>query len=96
MARTCCTTKQAVKLVEFRLNAPKAKKVSVAGTFNNWDLKQDSAKKDLKGNWTAKINLSPGRYEYKFIIDGVWSNDPSCTNCVTNNFGSQNCVVEVR
>jgi len=95
MARTCCT-KPVTKLVGFTISAPKAKKVSIAGTFNNWDPNKDIAKKDLKGNWTAKITLTSGRYEYKFVIDGVWSNDPSCTNCVTNNFGTQNCVIEVR
>lgn len=80
----------------FKLYAPDAKKVSIAGTFNNWDPKKHTAKKDTKGNWSVKLDLKPGRYEYKFVVDGNWVNDPSCTSCVPNAFGSSNCTVEVR
>lgn len=84
------------KPAEFKFHAPNAKRVSVAGSFNNWDTKKLTAKKDSKGNWAAKVNLKPGRYEYKFVIDGNWHNDPRCTSCVSNSFGSQNCVVEIK
>lgn len=81
---------------EFKFYAPQAKKVSLAGTFNNWDTKELSARKDSKGNWAVKANLKPGRYEYKFLVDGSWLNDPRCTSCVYNNFGTKNCVIEVK
>jgi len=84
------------KTAEFKLFAPQAKRVSLAGSFNNWDPKVTSAKKDSKGNWSVKVSLKPGRYEYKFLVDGNWVNDPRCHACVSNSFGSQNCVVEVR
>ncbi len=84
------------KPTEFKLYAPSAKKVALAGNFNKWDIKGLSAKKDSKGSWVAKINLKPGRYEYKFFVDGSWANDPRCTSCVPNAFGTHNCVVEVR
>jgi 1,4-alpha-glucan branching enzyme len=85
-----------VKLTEFKFYAPQAKQVSLAGNFNNWNTRAVSARKDSKGNWTAKINLKPGRYEYKFFVDGSWHNDPRCNYCVTNSFGTQNCTVEVK
>ena len=84
------------KATEFKLHAPNAKKVSVAGTFNKWDIKSNLARKDLQGNWTVKLNLKPGRYEYKFCVDGSWTNDPGCSGCVTNAFGTQNCVREIK
>lgn len=84
------------KPTELRFYAPQAKRVSIAGTFNNWDAKALSAKKDTKGNWSAKVNLKPGRYEYKFVVDGNWVNDPRCTACVPNSYGSQNCILEIR
>lgn len=84
------------KATVFKIHAPNAKKVSVAGTFNKWDIKANLAKKDSQGNWIAKLNLKPGRYEYKFCIDGSWKNDPDCTSCVTNAFGSLNCVREIK
>ena len=84
------------KSVEFKIYAPQAKKVFLAGSFNSWDTKKLSAKKDARGNWLARASLKPGRHEYKFLVDGSWVNDPVCTNCVPNALGSHNCVIEVR
>ena len=81
---------------EFKLYAPGAKKVSLAGSFNKWDTKKLYAKGDSKGNWIVKANLKPGKYEYKFFVDGAWVNDPRCASCVPNAFGSHNCVMEVK
>ncbi len=94
MPRACCGNMKE-KSVAFKLSSPKAKKVSVAGSFNNWDTAQLSAKKDTKGNWAVKVNLKPGRYEYKFIVDGSWINDPSAKT-VYNSFGTQNSIIEVK
>ena len=80
----------------FRLCAPQAKKVSVAGSFNNWSAGKLTAKKDSKGNWMAATKLRPGRYEYKFVVDGAWVNDPCCITCVPNNLGSHNCVIDIK
>ena len=85
-----------VKPTAFKLYAPAAKNVVVAGSFNKWDTKKLLAKKDSKGNWSAKVALKPGRHEYKFIVDGAWINDPRCTSCVANSLGSHNCVIEVK
>jgi 1,4-alpha-glucan branching enzyme len=84
------------KTTEFKLYAPQAKRVSLAGSFNNWNTKALTAKKDSRGNWMVKVNLKPGRHEYKFFVDGSWLNDPRCSGCITNAFGSQNCTIEVK
>jgi 1,4-alpha-glucan branching enzyme len=89
-------SKATAKLTPFQIFAPQAKKVCVVGSFNNWDPKKVSAKKDTKGNWTVKVSLKPGRYEYKFFVDGSWVNDPKCSSAVYNSFGTQNSVVEVK
>jgi len=84
------------KLTEFKLYAPGAKKVVVSGSFNKWDTEKLLGKKDSKSNWAAKVALKPGRHEYKFIVDGTWTNDPHCTSCVANTLGTHNCVIEVK
>ncbi len=81
---------------QFKFYAPNAKKVSLAGSFNNWNTKEFCAKKDTKGNWVVKMSLKPGRYEYKFFVDGAWINDPNCTDCVSNSFGSSNSVLNIK
>lgn len=84
------------KTTEFRLYAPAAKRVNLAGNFNNWNNKRLAAKKDSKGNWMVKLNLKPGTYEYKFVVDGSWINDPNSAQSVSNAFGTHNSVIEIK
>jgi len=78
--------------VQFEYTAPEAQEVYLAGDFNNWDTSANPMKKDKKGLWKTVLSLKPGRYEYRFLVDGNWENDPSCCDCIPNEFGSQNCV----
>jgi 1,4-alpha-glucan branching enzyme len=80
------------KKVAFAFPSPEAKQVSLVGEFNHWDRDANPMKKDRKGVWKATVSLEPGRYEYRFFVDGAWENDPSCPGCVVNEFGSLNCV----
>lgn len=82
------------KATEFKLFAPQAKKVYLAGSFNSWT--NLSTKKDSKGNWSVKMSLKPGRYEYKFIVDGSWMNDPKNSQLTWNSLGSQNSLIDVK
>ena len=89
---TKAKTKILTKKVPFEFLTPEAHEVYLAGDFNNWDTSANPMKKDKKGIWKATLTLKPGSYEYRFLVDGNWENDPSCCNCVPNEFGSQNCV----
>jgi hypothetical protein len=40
--------------------------------------------------------LFPGRYEYKFLVDGRWQIDPAGKQMCWNCFGTQNNVIEVK
>jgi len=82
----------ATRKVPFELSALEAREVYLAGDFNNWDTSTHPMKKDKKGIWKVSLSLKPGRYEYRFLVDGNWMNDPACSFCVPNEFGSQNCV----
>ncbi len=84
------------RAVEFKLRAPEAKRVSLAGNFNNWDANSLVAKKDAKGIWAIRATFTPGKYEYKFVVDGSWINDPSCKDAISNTLGSTNSVLVVR
>jgi len=42
--------------------------------------------------WKTNLTLAPGTYEYRYISDGHWENDPACSCCVPNQFGSMNSV----
>src|SRR5205814_4205277 len=69
--------KRTEKPVEFSLKMPQAQSASIAGTFNNWDLKKTPMRKDPSAGWKATVSLPPGRHEYRFVVDGQWISDPN-------------------
>jgi 1,4-alpha-glucan branching enzyme len=81
--------------VEFEFFAPEAKEVAVAGSFNEWKPKQTVLARDKSGRWSVALPLTPGRYEYRFVVDGSWVNDQRPTEAVSNPFGSINNVLKV-
>ena len=84
--------KDLAKKVRFQFPAAKVEEVYLNGDFNNCNTKSHLMKKDQNGNWEVTVSLQPGRYEYRFFVDGIWQNDPSCDGCVANDLGSLNCV----
>lgn len=80
------------KRVYFRLQAPNAKEVNVLGSFNDWEKRPLKKQKD--GEWSTWTNLAPGRYEYRFMVDGQWQNAPE-SETVANEYGSENSVLKV-
>lgn len=76
----------------FAIEAPAAQSVLLAGNFSNWDQSPVSLKKMKDGKWEATLALEPGTYEYRFLVDGEWLDDPKCDQHAPNPFGSANCV----
>ena len=79
----------------FSLYAPEAGCVWLAGDFNAWSPDDCPLEKSPEGMWERVVALPPGRYEYKFVVDGLWQNDPRCTVYVPNPFEGENCVLIV-
>src|SRR5437868_14836698 len=77
--------------VEFRLLARDAQSVAVAGNFNKWNAGKMPLREDGE-YWTSKVALPRGRYEYRFVVDGTWMNDPNAMEVAANPFGSINSV----
>ena len=87
----------------FSTHAMNAREVYLAGSFNQWDPAATPMLRGDQGEWTVTMPLAAGRYEYKFIVDGKWCCEPgcegpydACPNCVPNECGSMNRVVQVR
>ena len=85
----------ASKDVEFVLERTGARSVSVAGSFNDWNPEQTPMSRDLEETWKTTVSLKPGRYEYRFVVDGQWLSDPNTRESVPNEFGSTNSVLVV-
>ncbi len=83
------------KPVEFRLDAPAAEAVYLAGEFNGWDTPSLPMKKCKDGIWKVRAKLPPGRYEYKLMADRMWIEDLRDAERAMNPFGTQNFVIRV-
>ena len=87
--------KSAKQKVNFSILAPAARNVQLVGDFSGWEQHPVDLKKLKNGEWKAILPLSAGKYEYRYIVDGHWTDDPNCTMHAPNSFGSQNCVIIV-
>ncbi len=73
-------------MVSFYYYGSPDRRVSVAGSFNNWDPYFHSLEETKRGSGVYKITLRllPGRYYYYFIIDGERRTDPLNSETVYN------------
>lgn len=83
--------------IRFTYYAPKAKRVVIAGDFNNWSTSADPLfDREGRGIWSIVLPLGAGKYEYKFLVDGEkWTIDPRNAERVKDGFGGYNSVVIV-
>jgi chromosome partitioning protein len=88
--------KQIGDQVIFAARFENASKVLIAGDFNNWSpMSTPMITSETPGIWVTKLPLYPGRYRYRFIVDGRWMTDPNNTYVESNQFGELNNIVEV-
>ncbi len=81
------------KRIEFTYEAPDAREVILVGSFNNWSPEKHPMKMNGDGIWRKTLILPQGPYEYKFLVDGQWKEDPLNERCCYNCFGSINSIV---
>ncbi len=75
---------------------PHAQRVCLCGQFNQWSLDATPMKRQTDGHWEATVALAPGRYEYKFVVDGQWMPDLNAKEHVWNRYGTLNSVIEIQ
>ena len=85
----------ALKKISLRIRAEGAKEVVVTGDFTQWAKDKVRLTPAAAGEWTTQLELAPGEYQYRLIVDGEWRDHPEATRRVANSFGTQNCVLTV-
>ena len=73
--------------------APEAGVVTVVGDFNGWRPDATPLNNTGAGKWV--VRLMHGQYEYRFVVDGRWSEDPRASQHVANPYGEFNSIVVV-
>jgi 1,4-alpha-glucan branching enzyme len=89
------SSKKKLPSTEFTLFAPEAKEVFLVGEFNNWDPNGFRMRRFKDGTCKKAVQLKPGRYEYRFLVDGQWWTDPANGERTANSFGSENSVINI-
>ncbi len=82
-------------IVEFRIYKPRATFVSIVGDFNYWNPENDLLTKGKDGVWRLQKKLYPGKYRYKYIIDGDWVPDLYNSNSGSDNSGTICSIIEI-
>jgi chromosome partitioning protein len=78
--------------VTFAFEAPEAEHVLLVGDFNDWTL-DGSEMQPIGGVWTKVITLGPGRYRYRYVVDGQWQSDPSNAAIAPNPYGGHDSIL---
>jgi Glycogen recognition site of AMP-activated protein kinase len=71
-----------------------ARRVYVAGSFNNWQSGQLVMIKTSDG-WELPLYLSQGTHTYRYVVDGQWHADPSNPDKFPNEFSEYNSVKRI-
>ena len=81
-----------VSKVTFRLPAEIAAgagQAALVGEFNGWDPQATRMRRLKSGDFKATVDLEVGReYQYRYLVDGQWADDPQCPLHEPNPFGS--------
>ncbi|PSR55131.1 hypothetical protein AHMF7605_17275 [Adhaeribacter arboris] len=80
---------------EFKLKGyGTAKLITLAGSFNDWNAYRNFFVKQ-GDEWVCRLDLTPGKYQYKIVIDGDWILDPNNKETAEEN-GYKNSLLVVK
>jgi chromosome partitioning protein len=71
------------------------RKLQIAGEFNDWMPDNNVKTRQVKNKLQKIIRLRPGTYQYRLIIDGVWRDDPTNPDRVSNGVGGHNSILKI-
>ena len=80
--------------VLFTFEASEAHCVQLAGDFNGWVADGNEMQSDGQ-IWKKVVSLPPGRYHYRYVVDGRWLPDPLNVNVEPSPWGGYNSVVDL-
>ena len=72
-----------------------AEAVAIYGSFNNWIQTKNYCAKEVDG-WGCRIDLTPGKYTYKFLVDGAGLNDPENSAIEDDGNGRIDSVIVIK
>lgn len=96
VAMTAFTARAAhAEPVAFAIQAPTAREVWLAGEMTGWDAHKRAMVRGADGVWRLSLDLAPGQWLYKFVVDGRWVHDPATPDHDADGRGGQHSFVFV-
>jgi hypothetical protein len=84
-----------LKKVPLRIKVEGAKEVVLTGDFTQWAKDKIRLTPASGGEWITVLELAPGEYQYRLIVDGEWRDPSDAVRKIGNPFGTQNAVLIV-
>jgi hypothetical protein len=81
--------------IPYSITIDGARDVVLTGDFTGWSKTGVKLTRGDGSEWHATLELLPGRYEYRILVDGAWSDYPKEAKRVSNRLGGTNCVLVV-
>jgi enterochelin esterase family protein len=72
-----------------------AEAVAIYGSFNNWIQTKNYCARESDG-WVCRIDLKPGKYTYRFLVDGVGLIDPNNSATEDDGNGHPDSVIVIK
>jgi hypothetical protein len=72
-----------------------AEAVAIYGSFNNWIQTKNYCAKEVDG-WVCRLDLAPGKYTYRFLVDGVGLLDPNNSATEDDRNGLTDSVIVIK
>lgn len=85
-----------VTTFQYDTGGQSVKAVMLAGSFNGWSQTATPMKKSSSTLWKRTITLPEGTHQYKFVVDGKWTNDPKNPSTVPDGVGGKNNTITVQ
>jgi 1,4-alpha-glucan branching enzyme len=85
----------ALRPVVLSIRAEGAQEVIVTGDFSQWAMDRVRLEHSGDGEWKTTLELAPGEYQYRLLVDGQWRDHAEAPRRVPNPFGTENCVLTV-
>ena len=83
-----------LKRIPLKVKVVGAKEVVLTGEFTQWAKDKVRLTPTVGGEWITVLELAPGKYQYRLIVDGEWHDHPEAPK-IANPFGTQNCILTV-
>jgi len=72
-----------------------AEAVAIYGSFNSWIQTKNYCGRQGDG-WVCRIDLAPGKYTYRFLVDGIGLNDPANSATEDDRNGRIDSVIVIK